>query len=101
MVPNLFENPEEADDQVGAVEHDAPEDDANECQLVVANLIPDGSLARGYIWHTLYVVPPESGPRRNAAQGRREVVVEAEREGCGPHGYEEHLGGGVHEFCRR
>jgi hypothetical protein len=101
VVLDLLEDPEQADDQIGAVEHDTGEDDADERHLVVADIVPSGPLARGYyLCRALEAVPPGGRAIRDTSQRGREEVVEAEREGGRPHGYEEHLGGGVQELCR-
>jgi len=100
MVLDLFKNPEKADDQIEAIEHDAGEDDADERHLVVANLVPDGPLVRGYLCHAPDAVPPEGCAFRDASQGGRKIVVKAERERSGPHRYEEHFGDCVQELSR-
>ncbi len=100
MVLDLFKNPEKADNKISAVEHDAGKDDADERDLVVADPVPDGPVARGYHRRSLDAVPPQRRVRRDAAQRGREVVVEAERERGGPHGDEEHLGHGVQQLGR-
>ena len=47
MVLDLLKNSEKADDQIGAVEHDANKDDADERDLVVADLVPHGPFVCG------------------------------------------------------
>lgn len=100
MPLDLFEDPEKADDEIGAVENDAGEDDTDERHLFVTDLVPHGPLVRGYIRPAFDMAPPPGRALGHAPQGGREVVVEAERERRGPHGYEEHFGGGMQEFCR-
>ena len=92
MVLDLLKDPEKADDQIRAVQHDASKDDADERDLVVTDLVPDGPLICGYICRALDMVPPPGRALWDATQRGREVVVEAERERGGPHGDEEHLG---------
>lgn len=59
VVLDLLKDPEKADEQIRAVEHDAGKDDADERDLVVADRIPDGPLARGHIRRALDAVPPQ------------------------------------------
>lgn len=59
VVLDLLKDPEKADEQIRAVEHDAGKDDADERDLVVAKYIPDGPLIRRYIRRALDAVPPQ------------------------------------------
>jgi hypothetical protein len=58
VVLDLFKDPEKADEQISAVEHDPGKDEADERDLVVADLIPYGPFACGYLRRALDAVPP-------------------------------------------
>ena len=100
VVLDLFKDPKKADDQIRAVQHDARKHDADERDLVVADLLRRRGLVRGYLCRALDAVPPEGCALRDTPQRGREVVVEAERERRGPHRDEEHFRDCVQELCR-